>query len=250
MASDWVFPVVGSVEYSGGSYMAGNTKSHRGRSHKAIDIYAAEGTPIVTPVGGTVQETGSGKTGGNYARIIGDDGVIYYFAHMQSRSHLRAGQRVEKAVLVGFVGRTGSAKTTKPHLHFSMRTTSGHKAAINPKPYLDGAYRLDAAPGTHYNPETQEETQGGIAQPPQERFAYASAADVTDAVMGGDELPEPLTAGQILGSTLSSVSNAIAGGQREDYRGLGTAGVPRSELELLVKKVGDGSAVDMEGAQV
>ena len=242
---DWVFPVIGTNEWTHGSWMP-NTLTHRGRTHAAIDIYAPRGAQIVAPVGGRVEAASTGKIGGNYVRIIGDDGIIYYFAHLDSKSHLRAGDRIEKAQLVGYVGNTGSAKSVKTHLHFSMRQV-GSNNPINPISYLEGAYKLDAPPGQSIlNMGTGEEI---YQQPYSPNFTYASAADVAAAVMGGDEVAPAPTAREALASVMGYISNQIAGGKRTDYRTLGIAGVPRSELEVRIKQAGEVPGVN-EPAEV
>lgn len=136
----WVMPVAGANEYSGGSWMP-DSHTHRGRTHAAIDVYAEEGTPIVSPVSGKVLSTKKSEVGGYTARVQGDDGIIYYFAHMQDAAVVGAGQKLQAGHHIGYVGRTGSAKRTKPHLHFSMKRANGE--AINPKSYLDGSSNID-----------------------------------------------------------------------------------------------------------
>lgn len=132
----WVMPVAGDTEYSRGSWMP-NTLTHRGRTHAATDIYAERGTPIVSPVSGKVISTKQGKVGGFTARIQGDDGIIYYFAHMNEAAVVGAGQQVRAGAHIGFVGNSGSASSTSTHLHFSMKKAGGE--AINPYSYLSGA---------------------------------------------------------------------------------------------------------------
>jgi murein DD-endopeptidase MepM/ murein hydrolase activator NlpD len=131
----WINPIAGESEYSGGSWMP-NTLTHRGRTHAAMDVYAKKGTPIVSPVSGVVKRVKSGNIGGNTVTIDGDDGVTYYFAHMAWQSELTVGSRVGAGNHVGYVGNSGSASSTSPHLHFSM-SQGGRK--INPKSYLDGS---------------------------------------------------------------------------------------------------------------
>jgi hypothetical protein len=226
---NWVFPVAGPSEWSPGSWMP-NTLTHRGRTHGAIDIYAQEGTPIVSPVSGTVTGVGNGDVGGHFVRITGDDGVVYYFAHMASASPLQKGARVNVADQVGTVGRTGSAKNTKPHLHFSMRSPGGGRA-LNPIPYLTDGYRLDAPPGQSYVDESGEQRNASAALD----FDYATAADITRGVIGEDQVPAPVaTATDILGGAFASASDLVAGGNRADYRTLGRTGVSTAQLEVTV----------------
>jgi hypothetical protein len=130
----WVFPVVGPTEWSGGSWMP-TTNTHRGRTHAAVDIYAAQGSYIVAPTNGVVKRLGSEGAGGNWAQIEGDDGNTYYFAHMDVPSRLQRGQRIKGGAVVGLVGRTGSASSTKHHLHFSIKRGG---VSINPLEMLRG----------------------------------------------------------------------------------------------------------------
>ena len=140
--SSWLMPVAGQAEWSRGSWMP-NTKNHRGRTHGAIDVYAERGTPIVAPVPGKVISVKEGKLGGHTAKILGDDGVEYYFAHMAEQSQLKRGQRVNAGWLVGYVGNSGSARTTSPHLHFSMRKDG---KVVNPSSFLEQGGHMGLAP--------------------------------------------------------------------------------------------------------
>lgn len=130
----WVFPVVGKTRWSGGGWMP-NTLTHRGRTHAAIDIYAGRGQTIVSPVSGTVKAVDSTAIGGNWIQIQGDDGNVYYFAHMDKPSSLSRGQRISGGVAIGAVGNSGSASSTEPHVHFSVKKNG---KAINPVNMLQG----------------------------------------------------------------------------------------------------------------
>ena len=124
--------------------------------HKAIDIAAVEGSAIVSPVKGRVLRnwTFKGKTlpgagrserGGWFVRLRDEDGFIHYFAHMQSRPLVSSGSFVRPGQIIGYVGRTGAASTTCPHLHYSITNKFGAK--VNPFPllkplWLAGSWRL------------------------------------------------------------------------------------------------------------
>ena len=187
----WLMPVAGDNEWSRGSWMP-NTHNHRGRTHAAIDLYAKTGTPIVAPVGGKVLKVGvGGELGGNTVTVLGDDGLTYYFAHMSDRAVVNVGQKVKPGAHLGFVGNTGSARTTKPHLHFSIKRNG---VPVNPSTYLEGSKNA----GNYYAPDH-------AAHEVQQR-------------------PKP---SQKLSALLQSVSNNVAGGQRIDYR---TAGNEEQEV--------------------
>lgn len=104
-----------------------------GFSHQGIDLFAARGTPVVAPVGGVV-ERHPNRLGGQAFALSGDDGVWYYGAHLDAYG---ASGRVEAGTVVGYVGATGDAEGTDPHLHFEAHHIGGD--VFNPYPTLVGA---------------------------------------------------------------------------------------------------------------
>lgn len=101
-----------------------------GRSHAGTDLFAARGTPVVAPVTGTVEHI-RGSVGGLQFTLRGDDGVTYLGSHMDS---FGAEGRVTAGDVIGFVGDSGNAEGTDPHLHFQMHPGDGE--AVNPYPSL------------------------------------------------------------------------------------------------------------------
>jgi murein DD-endopeptidase MepM/ murein hydrolase activator NlpD len=71
-------------------------------------------------LGGRVTEAGYSGIGGNNVVIEGDDGLTYYYAHMQGAPAVQVGQTVPSGVQIGAVGRTGNAANTPAHLHFGV----------------------------------------------------------------------------------------------------------------------------------
>src|SRR5436190_2050750 len=80
-------------------------------------IVAARGTPVVAPVGGTLEEK-QGAIGGNAFYVRGDDGNTYYGAHLDA--YARGSGRIESGQQIGVVGDTGNAKGGATHLHFEF----------------------------------------------------------------------------------------------------------------------------------
>jgi murein DD-endopeptidase MepM/ murein hydrolase activator NlpD len=118
----YTFPVAGcTVTYS---------KYHH--DYPAADIFGKKGCAFVSPVAGVVDEVNtmdkwSGKTnkgadrGGLSVSIIGDDGNRYYGSHLSRiETNIVAGVRVATGEKLGEIGSTGSARGTKPHLHFGI----------------------------------------------------------------------------------------------------------------------------------
>ena len=205
----WAFPVAGKSEWSGGSYMDKHTKGDR--SHHAIDVYAAAGTPIVAPMGGTITKIGvGGKLGGNTVSVMGTDGVTYYFAHMKGHSkNITKGMKISAGTHLGTVGNSGSARGTSPHLHFSMKR--GGKA-INPREYLAQA---EGDSGTFAGMDPYE----AAIQP--EGVTGKQTIDPASAGFG-QSMPEAM---------IQTASNAIAGGKRQDSRMWRPEGVAEDLIE-------------------
>lgn len=105
-----------------------------GRSHEGTDIFAARGTPVYAVADGYVLRTGTNTLGGIFVFTIGAGGVRYYYAHLDRIAEgIEMGTPVTPDTVLGFVGNTGNAESTDPHLHLGMYARGG---AQNPYPYL------------------------------------------------------------------------------------------------------------------
>ena len=94
-----------------------------GRSHEGTDIFAPTGTPVYSATSGYVYRIGTNPYGGNVITVIGGGGVRYYYAHLSAFAEtLTEGQYVTPDTLLGYVGNSGNAATTPPHLHFGVYT--------------------------------------------------------------------------------------------------------------------------------
>lgn len=110
--------------------------------HQGTDIFANFGTPLVAVESGKVIAKGSTGAGGISVWLGSDRGTAYYYAHMQSWvKGLAVGQRVEKGAIIGFVGNSGNAAGSPPHVHFQMHPGGKGSPARDPKPFLDDALR-------------------------------------------------------------------------------------------------------------
>ena len=104
------------------------------RFHEGQDIFAPKGTPIFSATSGYVYKIGENNLGGQTVSVIGAGGRVYYYAHLDSYAPgLAEGDPVNAKSLLGYVGTTGNAQGTPPHLHFGVYTSDG---AINPLPLL------------------------------------------------------------------------------------------------------------------
>lgn len=104
-----------------------------GRKHEGIDIFAARGTPVRSATEGIVLRVGENRLGGQVVWVLGPGAQRHYYAHLDRFSDIRSGMRIEPGRVLGYVGNTGNAVTTPPHLHYGIYDTGG---AINPYPLL------------------------------------------------------------------------------------------------------------------
>jgi hypothetical protein len=104
------------------------------RLHEGQDIFAPKGTPILSATSGYVVKIGENNLGGKTVSVVGDGGRYYYYAHLDSYApNLEVGDYVTRRSVLGYVGTTGNAAGTPPHLHFGVYTTTG---PIDPLPML------------------------------------------------------------------------------------------------------------------
>ena len=114
-----------------------------GRPHEAIDIMAPKGRPVHAVEDGTVAKLFRSVAGGNTIYQFDPSGMFaYYYAHLDSYAPgLKEGQSVQRGQTIGYVGSTGNASESAPHLHFAIfRLTPQHQwwkgDAVNPYPVL------------------------------------------------------------------------------------------------------------------
>jgi murein DD-endopeptidase MepM/ murein hydrolase activator NlpD len=95
-----------------------------GRTHEGIDIFVRRGTPVYSATSGYVWRVGENELGGNFVATIGAGGVRYYYAHLHTvASGIEVGDEITPDTVLGFVGNSGNATGTPPHLHFGMYTS-------------------------------------------------------------------------------------------------------------------------------
>lgn len=114
------FPVEGHDHASIRSFW-GDWRSG-GRIHRGVDIFAPRGTPVLAATDGVVRSTRGNNLGGKVVWLRDELGRSQYYAHLDSQV-VRRGDRLHAGDTLGFVGNTGNARTTPPHLHFAMRSS-------------------------------------------------------------------------------------------------------------------------------
>ena len=129
------FPVAGRASYT--SDFGARRLEPEPHVHEGTDIFAESGTPVIASADGDVDRfTYDTPIGGNSLRLTAAGGTYFVYAHLtRFAPDLRPDGAVRKGDVLGFVGATGNARDTAPHLHYEIHPQAG--AAVDPVPYLD-----------------------------------------------------------------------------------------------------------------
>jgi murein DD-endopeptidase MepM/ murein hydrolase activator NlpD len=104
------------------------------RLHEGQDIFADRGTFVRSATDGIIRRIGDSSRGGHHVFITGGGSHRYYYAHLDAVSPLIGeDKKVNKGTIIGFVGNSGNATGTPPHLHFGIYTNRG---TIDPLPLM------------------------------------------------------------------------------------------------------------------
>jgi len=122
------------------------------RLHEGQDIFAPRGAAVRSATDGYIMNIGENNLGGQTVSVIGAGGRTYYYAHLDSYApHIAEGDYVTRQTLLGYVGTTGNADGTPPHLHFGVYAPGG---AMNPLTLLS-----DRPPSAKKAPEVKGKTK-------------------------------------------------------------------------------------------
>ncbi len=121
------------------------------RDHKGIDLAAPRLTPVLAINDGVVTRINRSSVS---VFLRHDDGWSSWYLHLNNDTYmtddglgrgvapgLEVGDRVVAGQVIGWVGDSGNAETTPPHLHFELRTPWGEP--IDPLSSLRGAAWVD-----------------------------------------------------------------------------------------------------------
>jgi murein DD-endopeptidase MepM/ murein hydrolase activator NlpD len=135
----YVFPVYGPVSF--GDSFGAPRSAVVGGWHHGEDLFAPLGAPLLAVADGSVFSVGWNEIGGWRLWLRDRRGNQFYYAHLSAYSPLAVnGREVRAGDVLGFMGRSGDAEFSPPHLHFEIHPVSllhlGYDGVIAPYPYL------------------------------------------------------------------------------------------------------------------
>ena len=133
----YVFPVAGGATFTDDWLFS----RPGGRYHVGIDLFSARGTPLVAVADGTLFRVGWNGLGGRRLWLRDQAGTAYYYAHLDGfASVAREGASVSAGEVIGFLGDSGDARGTSPHVHFEIHPGGG--GPVRPFPIISGWPRV------------------------------------------------------------------------------------------------------------
>lgn len=166
------------TDYWGSQHVTSNFGDARpnGRKHRGTDYSHGNGTPIPSPLAGTVVGTLAPATThgfGYQVTIKAASGETYSFAHMQSKSRFGVGARVAVGDILGYEGRTGA--TTGPCTHVEYN----NGGFSNPAPRVASLIAGGSGPAAG---------GGGFSQDTKNRQEWLTALGISVGASGADGL--------------------------------------------------------------
>ncbi len=127
-ADGYTFPILGAWHWGEEGTFFGD----RGGAHQGVDALADCGLPLVAASSGVVKHNEVQASAGNYLVITDTPtGEDQAYMHLQARSPLKVGAKVQAGTPIGLVGRSGNASAC--HLHFELWTAPGWYSGGKPR---------------------------------------------------------------------------------------------------------------------
>jgi hypothetical protein len=161
------------------------------RGHEGVDIFAPRGTPVAAVTDGVAQVS-TNNLGGNVVWLReGRARRTFYYAHLDGWA-IEGTVRVRAGDVLGYVGNTGNARTTAPHLHFGIY----EGGAIDPLPFIQPDDEVPPAP------QTPSDRLGTLVRVSRARTALRVGPDPRAAV---DRQLERAAVGHVVGVSQAAV---------------------------------------------
>jgi murein DD-endopeptidase MepM/ murein hydrolase activator NlpD len=151
------------------------------RYHEGLDIFGKEGTPLVAAADGTVTQKLVGELSGISIEIQDAQGIQYFYAHMSAWAEpINVGDQVHVGEVLGYLGHTGNAMYTPPHVHFEFQPGG---VPAPPKPQVDEWVKIAELKAQ----ALAEDVMGEQETPVASNFRLTRNFDLT----GGAEILDP-----------------------------------------------------------
>lgn len=195
---DLVYPIVGRTRTINGF---GSCRDNCTREHHGNDLltYGWKGAPVVAAHDGVITEIRDDREWCN-VEVTGDDGWYTRYVHMNNDSPgyddrryrctppgLQVGSRVKAGQLIGWVGDSGNAEHTQPHIHFELRMPSG--LPVDPYRTLKAAKHIELRVAGTQDPAATAAQIGIHAYPEGAPTVTLVALDEYRAMLAGGFAP-------------------------------------------------------------
>lgn len=182
-----LFPVLGGASYANDF---GNPRV--GHTHQGNDLFQKKMTPVIAVTDGTLQRVSWPQPSyGYFISLEDDEGWDYWYIHLNNDKPgtddgkgggnfayapgAEDGARVKAGQIIGYVGDSGNAETTPPHLHFEIHRPTG--AVINPYESLQRST-------VRYTPTRRDPLVGEVF--PYANFSGGAYVAMGDVLTGND----------------------------------------------------------------
>jgi len=153
----------------------------RGHQHHAIDLMRPRGTPVMAVTDGVIRKLARSRTGGISVYLFDHtEEYSFFYCHLDHYAkNLHEGQQVHKGEVIAYVGHTGNARRSAPHLHFAVSLTGPQHlwyggVAIDPYPLLLAAATRPTDPARPTDVTQPDATQTETASAPADAETTAS----------------------------------------------------------------------------
>lgn len=213
--------------------------------HRGIDIGAAYGRPVTSPVSGTVVASGYDPAGyGNYTVVQDRAGNAHVFGHMGQTVGYGIGTAIGRGMPLGTIGMTGN--TTGPHLHYEIRKNGSAFSTMDPtkfnyKTLSASGSGMKVAPGSAVGGNTAKDFTAEVR-------AAESNAKNTDSISKqmGNVVSLLGATGEGLGNNTKSMADKLDTliTLWQEYTKISVA---NANAQLAALKSGNGSSEKKEG---
>jgi hypothetical protein len=214
-----------------------------GHTHEGLDIMSVEGTPVVSPTDAVVVHIGFDAGAGNFVTVAAPGSESFVFMHLSKVAAIAEGTVLKVGDAVGYVGHTGNAVATAPHLHFEVHNTAN--VAVDPLPRLTREFSLQQKV-QFLTTIINNDTVG--RDPLSDLLIQKFRSDFVTAKAQGILLPPAIEAA-MLRNAIATSATAVAGNSTGTLK-VGSRGPEVVALQsfLIRKNIGSASRIAADGA--